>query len=158
MKLITFIRFYYLSICKGVSVSDVFCVDVWIQFTYYRLNIGYCYSDLGIYLHDYEITKFTKPLLVWANESSSNFCSMLLLFMSVGWDYDPELQPPTSLLFFPLVICDYGEPLWKDINRAKPKKLGESHVPMQLCPPQISHRLTRVRTLASAVRGRRLTA
>jgi hypothetical protein len=121
MKLITFIRFYYLSICKGVSVSDVFCVDVWIQFTYYRLNIGYCYSDLGMYLHDYEITKFTKPLLVWANENSSNFCSMLLLFMSVGWDYDPELQPPTSLLFFPLVIYDYGEPLWKDINRAKPK-------------------------------------
>jgi hypothetical protein len=38
------------------------------------------------------------------------------------------------------------------------RQLGEKPVPVPLCPPQISHRLTRDRTRASAVRGRRLTA
>jgi hypothetical protein len=36
--------------------------------------------------------------------------------------------------------------------------LVEKHVPVPLCPPQIPHGLTRDRTQASAVRGRRLTA
>jgi hypothetical protein len=38
------------------------------------------------------------------------------------------------------------------------RQLGEKPVPVPLCPLQISHGLTRDRTLASAVRGRRLTA
>jgi hypothetical protein len=38
------------------------------------------------------------------------------------------------------------------------RQLGEKSVPVPLCPPQISHGLTRDRTRASAVRGRRLTA
>jgi hypothetical protein len=38
------------------------------------------------------------------------------------------------------------------------RQLGEKPVPVPLCPPQISHGLTRDRTRASAVRGRRLTA
>jgi hypothetical protein len=38
------------------------------------------------------------------------------------------------------------------------RQLGEKPVPVPLCPPQISHGLTRDRTQASAVRGRRLTA
>jgi hypothetical protein len=36
--------------------------------------------------------------------------------------------------------------------------LGEKPVPVPLCPPQIPHGLTRDRTQASAVGGRRLTA
>jgi hypothetical protein len=39
----------------------------------------------------------------------------------------------------------------------KTEELGEKPVPVPLCPPQISHRLTRARTRASTVRGRRLT-
>jgi hypothetical protein len=38
------------------------------------------------------------------------------------------------------------------------RQLGENPVPVPLCPPQIPHGLTRDRTRASAVRGRRLTA
>jgi hypothetical protein len=38
------------------------------------------------------------------------------------------------------------------------RKTGEKPVPAPLCPPQISHGLTRAQTRASAVRGQRLTA
>jgi hypothetical protein len=41
--------------------------------------------------------------------------------------------------------------------QGKTEELGERPVPLPLCPPQIPHRLTRARTRASAVRGRRLT-
>jgi hypothetical protein len=41
--------------------------------------------------------------------------------------------------------------------QGKTEVLGEKTVPVPLCPPQISHRLTWDRTLASAVSGRRLT-
>jgi hypothetical protein len=41
--------------------------------------------------------------------------------------------------------------------QGKTEELGEKPVPMPLCPPQIPHGLTRSRTRASAVRGRRLT-
>jgi hypothetical protein len=37
-------------------------------------------------------------------------------------------------------------------------QLGEKPVPVPLCPPQTPHGLTRDRTRASAVEGRRLTA
>jgi hypothetical protein len=50
------------------------------------------------------------------------------------------------------------EQRWNEIDRGKPKYSGGKPVPMSLCPPQIPHGLTRDRTLASAVRGRRLTA
>jgi hypothetical protein len=43
------------------------------------------------------------------------------------------------------------------IWQGKPEELGEKPVPVPLCPPQIPHGLTRARTWASAVRGRRLT-
>jgi hypothetical protein len=39
----------------------------------------------------------------------------------------------------------------------KTEELGKKPVPVPLCPPQITHGLTRARTRASAVRGRRLT-
>jgi hypothetical protein len=40
----------------------------------------------------------------------------------------------------------------------KTEVLGEKPVPASLCPPQIPHGLTRDRTRASEVGGRRLTA
>jgi hypothetical protein len=43
-------------------------------------------------------------------------------------------------------------------STGKNRQLGEIPVPVPLCPPQISHGLTRDRTRASAVRDRRLTA
>jgi hypothetical protein len=42
--------------------------------------------------------------------------------------------------------------------QGKTEVLGEKPVPVPLCPPQIPHRLTRDRTRAFAVGGRRLTA
>jgi hypothetical protein len=41
--------------------------------------------------------------------------------------------------------------------QGKTEELGEKPVPVPLCPPQIPHGLTRARSRASAVRGRRLT-
>jgi hypothetical protein len=43
-------------------------------------------------------------------------------------------------------------------GQGKTEVFGEKPVPLQLCPPQIPHGLTRDRTWASAVRDRRLTA
>jgi hypothetical protein len=42
--------------------------------------------------------------------------------------------------------------------QGKSEELGEKPVPVPLCPPQIPHGLTRDRTRASAVGGRRLNA
>jgi hypothetical protein len=75
----------------------------------------------------------------------------------LGWDYVSELRPPTGLLFIPQIIYEYGEPWWNDIDSEKPNKFGEKPVPVPLCPPQISHGLTREQTRASAVKGQRLT-
>jgi hypothetical protein len=43
------------------------------------------------------------------------------------------------------------------ILTGKPEELGETPVPVPLCPPQIPHGLTRARTSASAARGQLLT-
>jgi hypothetical protein len=40
---------------------------------------------------------------------------------------------------------------WNEIDRGKPKYLGEKPVPVPLCPPQIPHGLTRDGTRASGV-------
>jgi hypothetical protein len=55
--------------------------------------------------------------------------------------------------FFP---CNGAPVEWN--WQGKTEILGEKPVPMPLCPPQIPHGLTRDRTRARAVRGRRLTA
>jgi hypothetical protein len=52
-------------------------------------------------------------------------------FMSMRRDYVSELRPPTSLLFIPHVIHEYGEPRWNDIERVKSrnskKNLSQCH-------------------------------
>jgi hypothetical protein len=47
---------------------------------------------------------------------------------------------------------------WNELDRGKPKYSGKKSVSVPLCLPQIPHGLTRDRTRASTVRGRRLTA
>jgi hypothetical protein len=52
----------------------------------------------------------------------SNVCELINLFMSTGRDYLSKLQPPTSLLFIPQMIYEYGEPRWNDTDRGNPNK------------------------------------
>jgi hypothetical protein len=82
----------------------------------------------------------------------------VLMFMSMWCDYVSELRPPTVLFFI------HADDVW--VWRAtmewcwqwKPGGLLEKPVLLPLCQPQIPYRLIRVRTWASAVRGRRLSA
>ena len=60
------------------------------------------------------------------------------------------------LVFFSFFPCN-GAPV-DEIDRGKTEVLGEKPVPVPLCPPQIPHGLTRDRTQASALRGRRAMA
>jgi hypothetical protein len=55
---------------------------------------------------------------------------------------------------FRQVIYECGDPQWNDIDRGNWRNPRKKPDPVQLCPPQIAHGLTR----ASAVRGRRPTA
>jgi hypothetical protein len=75
----------------------------------------------------------------------------MLLFMLMWWDYVPELQPLTDVLFIrPSDIW-----VWRatvNWNWKGKTELREKPVPVPLCPPQIPHELTRARTRASAVR------
>jgi hypothetical protein len=80
------------------------------------------------------------------------------LFMSMGWDYVPELRPPADVLFIPHMIHEYGQPRWNDTDRGKTKTSDKKTIPVPLCPPQIPQGLTRALTWTSVVRGLRLTA
>jgi hypothetical protein len=46
---------------------------------------------------------------------------MMIMIMSMGWDYVSELRLPAGLLFIHQMIHEYGEPRWNDIDRGKPK-------------------------------------
>jgi hypothetical protein len=56
------------------------------------------------------------------------------------------------------VIREHGENYGGMMLTGKTEELLENPVPVPLCLPQIPHGVTRARTRASAVRGRRLTA
>jgi hypothetical protein len=61
-----------------------------------------------------------------------------------------------KIIFF-FIFASNGAPVeWN--WQGKTEVLGEKPVPVPLCPPQIPHWLTRDRTRAAAVEGRRLTA
>jgi hypothetical protein len=83
---------------------------------------------------------------------------LLLLFMSMGWNYVSELWPPTGLLFIPQMIYEYGEPQWNDTDgenrRSRIKNCPSTTLSTTNTVP---HGLTWVWTWASAVRGRWLT-
>jgi hypothetical protein len=70
------------------------------------------------------------------------------------------LCSPTMKMKMMIIFCPFpsnGAPVEWNLQR-KTEELGEKPVPVPLCPPQISHGLTRDRTRTSAVGGRRLTA
>jgi hypothetical protein len=48
-------------------------------------------------------------------------------------------------------ILQVMEHRWNEVDKGKPKYSGEKPVPVPLCPPQITHGLTRDRIRASAV-------
>jgi hypothetical protein len=57
----------------------------------------------------------TEPLLplgFWRYQSSKrDTCTLLLLFISMGWNYVSELRPPTGLLFISQIIYKRGAPV-----------------------------------------------
>jgi hypothetical protein len=68
---------------------------------------------------------------------------------------NPMMKMKMIIVFWP--FRSNGAPVeWN--WQGKAEELGEKPVPVPLCPPQIPRRLTRDRTRASAVGGRRLTA
>jgi hypothetical protein len=69
--------------------------------------------------------------------------------MSMGWDNISELRP-RGLLFIPQIIYAHGEPWWNDTDKGN---LSKSHL-----STTTPNELTQVRTRASEVRSRRLTA
>jgi hypothetical protein len=75
--------------------------------------------------------------------------------MPTGWEYVSELRPPMGPILYP--PRSYIELQCRMILTGKQKNSGEKPSPMPLCPPQIPHGL-KLRTHASSVRGRRLTA
>jgi hypothetical protein len=52
---------------------------------------------------------------------------------------------------------EFGERRWNDILTGETRGTREKPAPVSLCPPQIPHGLTRARTRASPMKGRRLT-
>jgi hypothetical protein len=44
---------------------------------------------------------------------------MMIIIISMWWDYVSDLRQPTGLLFIPQVIYEHGEPWWNDIDRKK---------------------------------------
>jgi hypothetical protein len=56
---------------------------------------------------------------------------LLLLFVSMGWDYVSELRPLTSLLFIPQMTYESEEAQWNDSDRGKPNKFEKT------CPSAI---------------------
>jgi hypothetical protein len=63
-----------------------------------------------------------------------------------------------TLAYYAFPICyEFGERRWNDILTGEDLRTRRKAVPVPLCLPQIPHLLTRARTRASTVRGRRLT-
>jgi hypothetical protein len=102
-------------------------------------------------------------------QSSSVSCHFLNTLGGGGWRRSPQqmLRTHRSLKAYCatlwwrwsgiFIFPSNGAPVeWN--WQGKTEVLGEKPVPVPLCPPQIPHGLTRDRTRASAVRGRRLTA
>jgi hypothetical protein len=44
---------------------------------------------------------------------------MMMMIMSMRWDYVCELRPPAGLLFIPKNIYEYGDPWWNGIDKGK---------------------------------------
>jgi hypothetical protein len=80
--------------------------------------------------------------------------TMFTLLMSMGWDYVSELRSPTDLSFIPHMTRGSHGGM---ILTGQTEDIGDKSMPVPLYSPQILDGLTRVQTLVSGERGRRLT-
>jgi hypothetical protein len=153
---------------KQVRSSTVCCFQRSKAFSFYHLHstVQYVHSSL---LLTFLLSQGFLSMCLWTPlapgdvsiGSATSLHKLTRLHRSrvflTGWDYVSELLPLTDTLFIPQMIWVWGatvEWYWQ----GKTKELEEKPVPVLLCLPQIPHELTRERTRASAVRGRRLTA
>jgi hypothetical protein len=105
-----------------------------------------------------QLTTFYLPVSVLTKAEMGRL-HVYFSFCSCQWgETVSELRPLTVLLFIPQMIYESAAPRRNNIGRKKNKELREKPVPVSLCPPYISHGLTKARTRASAMRGQRLTA
>jgi hypothetical protein len=44
---------------------------------------------------------------------------IIVIIMSIGWEYISEVRPPTGLLFISQVIYEHGEPYCNNIDMGK---------------------------------------
>jgi hypothetical protein len=106
-----------------------------LRFCLVYLNNCFNYHHLIIFLW-----RRAPQQMLWTHRSLEACCATL------WWIW---------LVFF-VFPCNVAPVKWN--WQGKTKVLGGKPVPVPLCPPQIPHGLTRDRTRASAVEGRRLTA
>jgi hypothetical protein len=94
------------------------------------------------------------PTFTW--NWNETICLLFLPWRWGGFSTQAWMPPYVSILRIPQMIWVWRttvEWYWQ----GETEELGEKSVPVPLCPPQTPHGLTRARTLASAVRDRRLT-
>jgi hypothetical protein len=123
---------------------------------------------LFVCLISHELNKMTSYYLVvnistrvsgdmsWSQSLEVTFCHTSPPWRWGGSSTQAGMPTYVSILRIPQMIWVWRatvEWYWQ----GKTEELGEKPVQEPLCPPQIPHGLTRARTLASAVRGRRLT-
>jgi hypothetical protein len=109
-----------------------------------------------------------KIVVLLRNIAATGNASCIFFLVVKGPAADATDAPqPRALSCYPvmkikmmIIFCPFpsnGAPVeWN--WQGETEELGEKPVPVPLCPPQIPHWLTRDRTRASAVGGRRLTA
>jgi hypothetical protein len=100
-----------------------------------------CLVPWSVYLSD-EILIQLKPFFPWRWGGSSTQAWVPTFYVSI-------LRIPQMIWVWRATVEWY----WQ----GKPEELGEKHVPVPLCPPQVPNGLTWARTWASAVTGRQLT-
>jgi hypothetical protein len=90
------------------------------------------------------------------------FTKMLFITVFFLWRWGGSSTQAWMPTFYVSILC-IPQMIWvwtamvEWYWQRKTEELGEKPVPVPLCPPQIPHGLTQVRTRASAVRGWRLT-
>jgi hypothetical protein len=129
------------------------------------LQTGLHYCGNKLILCNLQLSKLHTHKHVCVNKSELPVVFYLVVNGPAA-DATDALQPwgllcnPVMKMRMMIIFCPFpsnGAPMeWN--WQGKTEELGEKPVPVPLCPPQIPHGLTRDRTRASAVRGRRLTA
>jgi hypothetical protein len=144
----SFIHYYFIT----AKISHHPTVRVWTN-----SHAGVCCqfgnNGLALTIYNFMLVSFLE---FGSSDGKDTWISIwkLFMFMSMWWDYVSELRPITSS---PQMLYEYEEPTSNDFDSAKPTN-REQIVPVPLCPLQILYGLTWLRTRASAVRGRWITA